>query len=282
MRRTSVLIAVLAALALALTPSLADARAGGGGSMGSRGSRTWSAPPPTNTAPFAAPMQRSITPRSAPTYGSPGFMGAPGYQPRSAFTSGLLGGLIGAGLGGLLLGHGFFGGISGLGSFLGFLLQILLIVLVVRWLMRRFRGSSQPAYAGWPNLFARSASAPPYPARGGGAGPAAAPVAIGPADYAAFEQALKDIQAAWSARDIGGLQRLATPEMVSYFNEQLAERSSRGLYNTVSDVRLLKGDLSEAWREGDREYATVAMQFSMVDVTRDASGRVVEGDPTRP
>src|SRR5690349_21696299 len=108
MRRTSVLIAAITALALALAPSLADARAGGGGSMGSRGSRTWSAPPSTNTAPFSAqPMQRSLTPRSAPSYGAPGYMGAPAYQPRSAFTSGLLGGLIGAGLGGLLLGHGF-------------------------------------------------------------------------------------------------------------------------------------------------------------------------------
>ena len=34
--------------------SAADARPGGGGSSGSRGSRTYSAPPPTATAPNAA------------------------------------------------------------------------------------------------------------------------------------------------------------------------------------------------------------------------------------
>ncbi len=50
--------------------------------------------------------------------------------------------------------------------------------------------------------------------------------------------------------------------------------------NTVTDVRLQKGDLAQAWSEGSREYATVAMQFSMIDQTRDAQGRVVDGSPT--
>ena len=73
------------------------------------------------------------------------------------------------------------------------------------------------------------------------------------------------------------LQTVATPEMVSYFAEQLTDQVSRGVRNSVTDVRLDKGDLSEAWSEGAREYATVAMRFSMLDVTRDASGRVVDG-----
>ena len=66
--------------------------------------------------------------------------------------------------------------------------------------------------------------------------------------------------------------------MVSYFGEQLAEQSSRGLRNSVTHVKLEQGDLSEAWAEGNREYATVAMRFSALDVTRDQAGRVVEGD----
>jgi predicted lipid-binding transport protein (Tim44 family) len=46
-------------------------------------------------------------------------------------------------------------------------------------------------------------------------------------------------------------------------------------------VRLLQGDLAEAWREGDTDYATVAMRYALTDVTKDkASGRVIEGDPT--
>jgi predicted lipid-binding transport protein (Tim44 family) len=67
--------------------------------------------------------------------------------------------------------------------------------------------------------------------------------------------------------------------MASYFAEQLAEQVSRGVRNVVSQVRLEQGDLSEAWAEGGREYATVAMRFSMTDVTLDAAGRVVDGDP---
>ena len=47
-------------------------------------------------------------------------------------------------------------------------------------------------------------------------------------------------------------------------------------------MRLLQGDLSEAWREGATDYATVAMRFSCRDTMVDrASGRVVEGDPNR-
>jgi predicted lipid-binding transport protein (Tim44 family) len=41
---------------------------------------------------------------------------------------------------------------------------------------------------------------------------------------------------------------------------------------------LRQGDLAEAWREGDTEYATVAMKFALKDSMVDrASGRTVEG-----
>ena len=281
MRRTSFAVAACAALALALAPGLADARAGGGSSFGSRGGMTWSAPPATRTAPYsAAPMERSMTPNSpSPGYG--GGLAAPGsgFGTRSGFMSGLMGGLIGAGIGGLLLGHGFFGGMMGFGGFLGFLLQVFLIVLLVRFLIRLFRGQS-PAFAGGPNIFARGGSPGPGPMRGSGGPAGPPPIQIGPQDYQAFEQLLQAIQAAWSRQDPNALRALVTPEMLSYFAEQLAEQASQGVRNEVTDVRLLQGDLSQAWSEGNREYATVAMRFSMIDVTRDASGRIVDGSPS--
>jgi predicted lipid-binding transport protein (Tim44 family) len=50
--------------------------------------------------------------------------------------------------------------------------------------------------------------------------------------------------------------------------------------NRVSDVKLLQGDLAEAWREGDTDYATVAIRYSLNDQMVDReSGRVVEGGP---
>ena len=53
------LAAIVAAFVLATAD--AHARAGGGFSAGSRGMRTYSAPPATPTAPTAAPLQNSMT-----------------------------------------------------------------------------------------------------------------------------------------------------------------------------------------------------------------------------
>ena len=273
MSRRLGLLAVVVALSLALAPGVADARAGAGGSFGSRGGFTYSAPPATNTAPYSAqPIQRSLTP--SPGYNYRSGYGAPGYY-RSGFGSGFLGGLLGFGLGSLLFGHGF-----GLFGLFGFLFRILIVVLIVRWLWRLFRGAS-PAYAGNSGMFARGA-APFRPSLGGmpAGGGSPPPVAIGPADYQAFEQALHAIQAAWSNHELDTLRALATPEMVGYFAEQLADQASRGVRNTVTDVHLLQGDLAQAWSERGREYATVAMRFSMIDVTRDGAGRIVDGSPT--
>ena len=283
---------LLLAVVLALAPALADARPGGGMSLGSRGSHTFSSVPRTNTAPGgAAPIQNSLTPNSPGygssygnnSYGGQGYGGGyGGMRPRSAFTSGLLGGLIGAGLGGMMFGRGFFGGISGGGSLLGLLLQLFILYMIGRWLYRRFAGG--PALAG-PGFFGRmmpGMGAPNAGMRPAGFGGSRArpPLTLAPADYKGFDDLLHGIQAAWTAHDINGLRAMATPEMVSYFADQLAEQSSRGVRNMVTDVRLQQGDLAEAWSEGGREYATVAMRFSMIDVTRDSDGRVVDGSST--
>jgi len=210
-----------------------------------------------------------------------------GVPARSGFGSGLMGGLagglLGVGLGSLLMGHGFFGGGGGGFGFIGILLQFALLFFVGRWLFRRFVGRSQPAMAGMPRMGAPAPQAQPQAmsgiaGNGFGSGASSAPVTIGPADYQAFDRTLQDVQAAWSTQNITALQQLATPEMVSYFADQLADQASKGVRNTVTDVRLEKGDLAEAWSEMGREYASVAMRFSMLDVTRDSSGRVVDGD----
>jgi predicted lipid-binding transport protein (Tim44 family) len=232
-------------------------------------------------------MQRSLTQPSQPSY-APGYNPAPVYgRPAfggGGFMSGLLGGLIGAGIGGMLFGHGMFGGIGGFSGIIGLLLQIALVVFVVRWLFRRFAGPSTgvPFMAGL-GVGNPMPQAMNFGNSGRSSGPPAAAntaVALSQADFAAFEQNLQAIQAAWSTQDLTALRRLVTPEMVSYFNEQLSEQASRGVRNIVSDVHLLKGDLSEAWVEGGRQYATVAMRFSMIDVTRDGAGHVVDGSLT--
>jgi predicted lipid-binding transport protein (Tim44 family) len=108
--------------------------------------------------------------------------------------------------------------------------------------------------------------------------PAVDPLTIAKSDYDAFELLLGDIQSAYSAEDLSALRGKLTPEMLSYFSEQLAGNASRGLINRVTDVKLLRGDLAEAWREGDTDYATVAMKYAVRDsIVERASGRIVEG-----
>ncbi|MGQ9369068.1 Tim44 domain-containing protein [Azospirillum sp. ST 5-10] len=299
-QRSRAVTAAAAALMVALAAGAADARAGRSSSLGSRGARTYEAPAPTRTAPTtAAPMERSATQpgvtQSAPR---PGLAGPArgGFFSRGGFMGGLMGGLIGAGLFGLLFGGGFFAGLGSLAGVLGFLLQILLVVVLVRFAMRWFQSRNQPAYAGAPNH--REAASPPRGPLGGSlggatAGPGAArtgrrtgpsdAIGVQPADYDAFERLLGDVQDAYSREDLTALRGLTTPEMASYFADELAANADRGVVNRVSGVRLLQGDLAEAWREGGAEYATVAMRFALVDVTVErASGRVVEGDAERP
>src|SRR5258708_29652614 len=68
-------IAIVLALALptVLAISAADARVGGGFSSGSRGSRTFAAPPSTSTAPGSAqPFNRTFTQPGSSSIGSSG------------------------------------------------------------------------------------------------------------------------------------------------------------------------------------------------------------------
>lgn len=282
--------ALVAGFAATLVAAPADAKVGGGASSGSRGGRTFSAPPSTATAPSAAsPMQRTET----PSFGAsrPGFGGAPAAAgPRFGFGTGMMAGLLGAGVLGMMFGHGFTGGLFGLTSFLGFLFQIALVGGLI-WLGVRFlRRRLEPSLVGAGAPYARSTlgagpGAGAMPGMGGGsAGPRVRDeIGIGPSDYAAFEQALTAIQNAYGKEDLAKLSTLATPEMVRYFASDLEANRRNNVHNEVSDPKLLQGDLAEAWREGPTDYATVAMRFSLLDATVDRStGRVVSGDRTRP
>jgi predicted lipid-binding transport protein (Tim44 family) len=316
-RRNRVLIATAAALIFA--GSAAEARMGGRGSFGSRGSRTWSAPPSTNTAPgAAAPIQRSQVPNQGPAVNRPATGAPAAAQPRRfGLGTGLMAGLFGAGLLGMLMGNGFFGGLAGLASVFGLLLQIGLVVLLVTFAMRWFRSRREtPAYAtpGHSRSMA-GGSVPPTgrsvpPVGGGAASPtgglgglggalggalgglsrarsATRPgvrdeIGIGEKDFESFERSLITMQDAYSRADVETIWSVATPEMAGYIQEELNDFASRGEVNKVTDVRLLLGDLAESWREGDADYATVAMRYALKDVTLDkATGRVVDGDPTQ-
>lgn len=282
--------------ALMLVPLAAEARPGGGRSMGRAFSN--SAPAPTNTIPGGAQsFQRSTAPSSS--YANPGMgAGAAAQAARPSFARNMMmgigAGLLGAGLFGLLSGSGFFGGLASLGGLLGFLLQIGLIVGVVMLAIRFFRRRSEPQLAGAGAPYAREAYGArpdaPQPAGsrmggfgGGAAQPATTPIQLEGADFNVFERLLGEINAAYSNEDEAGLRQRVTPEMFGYFDEDLTANARRGVADRVSDVKLLQGDLSEAWREGSTDYATVSMRFNLINALYDRkSGRIVDGDATVP
>jgi predicted lipid-binding transport protein (Tim44 family) len=288
---------LLAMLAVVTTLSFmlvtADARSSG--SSGSRGGRTFSAPAATQTAPRAAPIERTMTQPSRPGTAvgqAAGQTARPGLLGGGLFGGGLLGGLaagfIGAGLFGMLFGHGFMGGMGGFASMLGLILQVVLVVIVARLAWAWWQRRSQPALASGPSLRDDLSGGRPNAGgfaglggSGGAAAPADVPIEVTPADFDAFEKLLGDIQTAYGKEDLNALRAHVTPEMLSYFSEELARNASRGVVNQISDVKLLQGDLSEAWREGNDEYATVAMRYALNDKLVDrATGRVGEEEPS--
>jgi predicted lipid-binding transport protein (Tim44 family) len=298
-KRGPLLLVALAA-ALALTVVTADARSKG--SMGSRGSHTYPAPPSTATTPNAArPMDRTMTQPSQARPGTPATAGqaSSAARPGGLFGGGMLGGLaagfIGAGLFGMLFGHGFGGGLGGIASMFGLLLQVGLVVIVgmllYRWWQRR--NGVEPATASGPSLRqglnGRHDQQQASPMLGGlfggssaqSAPPPGQPIELSPEDFNAFEKLLGDVQTAYGKEDLNALRSRVTPEMLSYYSDELAHNASNGDVNEISDIKLLQGDLSEAWREGNDEYATVAMRYSLNDriVARDG-GKLIEQLPS--
>lgn len=121
-----------------------------------------------------------------------------------------------------------------------------------------------------------------------GFGAAAVEDEITPADKAAFQQALTDIQTAWSQQDLAGLRRLVTPEMLDYFSTGLAEQASEGVANRVEEVVLGRAEVRESWSEGATQYATVSLGWSARDYTISLAkqpgepGYIVEGNAELP
>ncbi len=112
-------------------------------------------------------------------------------------------------------------------------------------------------------------------------GPAAPawPLSIGKEDFACFERLLGEIQTAYGREDTEELGARTTPEMFSYFSRDLYDNAKQGRRNAPADIKLLAGELSEAWSESGSDYATVAMRYSLVDATVDrATGTLISAN----
>ena len=240
-----------------------------------------------------------MTPRTQanPSY-NPGFGQQQPYRPGGGrfggFGGGLLGGLVAGGLLGHFLGGGMGGGWGsggGGGSFLASLIQIAILGGIV-WLVIGFFRRRSGAQGGSPQDRFTGANGVSPPQGGGGWGGVSAPtstyaepadIPLDQADQDAFERLLIDVQDAFGREDYARLRTLTTPEIMSYLSEELSQNATRGVRNEVSGTRLLGAEVSEAWREDDADYATIALRYEGIDVMRDRNGgAIVSGSAHMP
>ncbi len=276
-------LVVVGLLLTATTDAWARARSGG-----SRGSRTYSAPARPAPASPDLPASPSRAQASSPSPQRPGLFGGLGGF------GGILGGLLLGGLlGGLLFGaHGF-----GIG-----LLDILLVggglFLLVTMLKRR--QAREPAYA----MAGQSTMAGPPATETGWTRPVAAHAPAAEAsDLARGVSHLRTLDPAFDpatlvtlasrvfvrvqegvmARDLTPLRDDVSPDMLAVLQAQCDQLRSSRHTNRIERIEVRRAELTEAWQEGGRDYATVGIQASLVDYTvDDASGRVIDGSPAQP
>ena len=266
----------------------AFARAGGGSSGGSRGSRSYSAPvrsSPSQVSP-SSPASRSPSPmQPAPAPQRPGWGGMIGGL--------LMGGLIGSLLFGGL-GHGFGGGGMGL-------LEILLIAGLVyfgfRMLKNRQPQQASPAgYASPGGSYGSSPEPTSYAATTMEAPASESDLDRGLGyvrqmdssfDPKRFSETASDIffrvQAAWSARDMGRASDVLTPEMQGVLQKDCDRLRAEHRINRLENVAVREADVTEAWQERGQDFVTVHFLASLLDYTTDETGtQVLDGNAMQP
>ena len=302
----SLVFSVLFFFVMALViESSAWARAGGGRSMGSRGSKSFTTPQkpagPSQSGPGMTTPGRNP---GAPTAAQP----SGGFFSRSPFLQGLAGGLAGGMIGSLLfggMGHAAPGGTGG-GGGIGFL-EIALLGLILFFVYRFFKKRrEQAAFA---DAAAYSGVSPGLENYGGppqsrSFAPSYPQESVAPHedvergiqqirtmdpyfDEEKFKETVQDlffrIQAGWTNRSLEGLGGILTDEMTAYFQKEFDEMNRKGVINRLENIAVRKVELAEVWQESGKDYITVLFAANLLDYTVDATTReVLEGDRLNP
>jgi len=274
-----------------VVPDEVWARAGGGMSSGSRGTRSYSSPSRTYSAPSP-----STSPSTRPTP-APAPMAQP--APAGGFLRSMAGGIVGGLLGGMLFRSlGFAGGADGAGGGFGMMDMLLLagIAYLIYWFVRRKRAAQEaPATA-----YSSQMVGDVY----GSGAPTATLDAPGwqqdrdrglghlrqmdPGfDEAAFREMCTDrffqIQAAWMRRDADKLRPLLTEEMQGVFGKQIAAAKAKRQINKLENITVRSVELTEAWQESGQDYITARLLANLLDYTvDDTTGTIVDGSDSAP
>ncbi len=297
------LVVIVGLVGVAL-PDEAWSRAGGGGSLGSRGSRGFSSPSRSYSAPLR-PVSPGPQPLSQPRP-DPAAQPSPVPSPAGGFWRSLAGGVAGGLLGGLLFrGLGFGGGYGGYGGGIGGgfgLFDLLLLggigylIFRVVWRSRRSEEATATSYYG-------QMPTDSYGPVGAPAATVEVPPASGPEDLerglgyirqmdprfdeVGFKEWCSDtffrIQAAWMHRDLEKVRPLLTEEMREAFGKQIEEVRGKRQINRLENIAVRSVELTEAWQEQGLDYITVRFLANLLDYTVDeASGNVVSGSDSDP
>ena len=265
----SLIVVMLCSAAAGLVHD-ADARAGGGRSFGSTGSRSYGAPSRsysgTSTGtPAQQPGQAPVRP------GGGGFLGGMG------------GGIVGGMLGGMLFSSLGFGGTGGGlgGSGIG-LFEIVLfggIAYVLFSMMRKRREaalayqppSQQGTYQTEGNYRTVADNGLDQFRR------------TDPSfDENRFRETVMDIffkiQGCWTNRNLSAGGDLMTDEMKGIFQEDIDKLLRDKKCNRLENIAVRKVEIVEAWQEAGLDYAKALFTANLLDYTvDDASGEVVAG-----
>lgn len=282
----SMLVAVLF-LSITVLELNAHARAGSSRSMGSRGSRSYSAP--ARQPAQAIPPRQQATPAPSPI---------PQQQPSGGFmrnmAGGMLGGIAGGMLGGMLfrslgMAGGGMGGGGGIGIF-----EILLLAgigyMIYRFIKnRRAAGSSSTPYV-------QGGSVTPIGNDYSGNQPATGDVEAGlghirQMDASFDEQRFNDqvmdiffkIQGSWMNRDLTPVTGLLTDEMRRIFQDDLDRLLRDRQVNRLENIAVRNVEIVEAWQESGQDFISALIYANLLDYTTDdTSGAVVSGSKTEP
>jgi len=289
MKRTVALTSIaMILLSVCVWTSETWARAGGGKSTGSRGSRTSSSP----QSPETTSSSRQAVPPSAVQQSMP---------QRSGWMSGLTGGIMGFALGGLLggmlfggLGGGLFGGVG--------LLEILLIGGLLYFAFAYMRRRQQPTPAS-PYGYAppQGTETPSWQSEsmpGATASMAATESDLergirhirqmdSTFDPVHFTAAASDVffqvQAAWMGRDMEPIRHLVTPEIYEQMHKECDRLRVERHINRLENIAVRSTEVTEVWQESGQDFVTVHLLASLLDYTvEEGSNRLVAGSRTEP
>ena len=293
MKRNMMHLCTVLAAAVFLTAGLPDmdahARAGGGSSLGSRGSRSYSRPASPSSPQQYSPQSRPVSP-------------SPYQQPQPAgggFFRNMAGGIVGGMLGGMLFRSLGFGGGGMGGGGIG-IFEILLLAgagyLLYRMISKRRADESADSTGYGQGGYQQPGYTPPPLQNAQQAQLGTADVDTGLAhirqmDYSFDENRFNDgvmdmffkIQGAWMNRDLTSITGILTEEMRRVFQADIDKLLQEKRVNRLENIAVRNVDIVEAWQETGQDFITTLIYANLLDYTTDdASGQVVSGSKTDP